>query len=702
MTIRRQLGAWRIPIFAATGAVSLFTNCAAFAADLGLKDTAAPAPVPYDWSGLYLGAHMGYAWGGSNFTGSTPDGDVFARGSLDFAQPINTFSEAGSFFGGAQIGYNYTVGNGFVIGAEADMSTPSFPSVTGLTVGGITTTDSPAGPQTYSETVLNAGTIRGRIGYAPAIWPGILVYGTGGLAWSYNQASIVNAATGDESDSYLFRLGWAAGAGVEVPFIPHWTARLEYLHTGYGNDTAYFPGQRFTSDLSLDQVRLGINYKFGDDQEGSTKDAKAPSLINPDDISIHGQVTGTVQGYPAFHSAYSGPNSLPAGGQTREVADATLYAGLRLWNGAEVWANPEVDQGHGIGDTHGLAGYANGESYKLGSDTPYARVQRYFLRQTINLGGEEQKVEDDINQFSQTVTSDRIVLTVGKFAIVDIFDTNKYANNPKTDFLNWTLINAGTFDYAGDAWGFTYGAAAEWYTGRWTLRGGVFDLSVTPAGGSDSPLAYGVDPTFKQLEYVGEIEERHELYGQPGKVKVTGFVAVGKAALFKDVNAMALAGYNDGIADTIYGRDHYNARPGVSLNVEQGVTKDIGVFMRAGWADGGVEPWDFTDVDQSVQLGVSVAGTSWNRPDDHVGVAGVLNYIDNVHQQYFDLGGVGILIGDGKLTNPGVERLIEAYYSYSLTAATKLTFDYQFIDNPGYNTERGPVNTFAGRFHWQF
>ena len=130
----------------------------------------------------------------------------------------------------------------------------------------------------------------------------------------------------------------------------------------------------------------------------------------------------------------------------REVADLTLYAGFRLWKGAELWVDPEIDQGHGIGDTHGAAGYTNGESYKLGFDYPYTRVQRYFVRQTIDLGGETQKVEADQNVFEGSQTANRLVLTVGKFAIVDIFDTNKYANNARSDFLNWSLINAGTFD----------------------------------------------------------------------------------------------------------------------------------------------------------------------------------------------------------------------------------------------------------------
>ena len=159
------------------------------------------------------------------------------------------------------------------------------------------------------------------------------------------------------------------------------------------------------------------------------------------------------------------------------------------------------------------------KSDKLGFDYPYARAQRYFVRQTIDLGGETQKADADVNLFAQSYTANRLVLWVGKFAIVDVFDTNKYANNPKTDFMNWTLINAGTFDYAGDAWGYTYGAAAEWYQGIFTLRAGVFDLSAMPAGGALNAAAYGLDNTFSQQQYVGEIEERHQLLGPAGQAQ---------------------------------------------------------------------------------------------------------------------------------------------------------------------------------------
>ena len=146
----------------------------------------------------------------------------------------------------------------------------------------------------------------------------------------------------------------------------------------------------------------------------------------------------------------------------------------------------------------------------------------------------------------------------------------------------------------------------------------------------------------------------------------------------------------------------YTSLPGVSVNLQQQVTEDLGVFARAGWAEGNVEPWDFTDVDRTVSAGMSLKGRQWGRPDDTVGIAGVVNNITGVHQAFFNAGGLGILIGDGMLPHPGFEQIVEAYYSYAVTSSTKLTADYQFIANPAYNTDRGPVNVFSGRLHWQF
>jgi high affinity Mn2+ porin len=668
---------------------------AATAADLSavmaMKAPPAVSSPAYDWSGFYVGGHLGYAWGNSNW--SIPP----LSGSFGLFEPYNAFSGNGSYFGGIQIGYDFMLPNRIVIGAEADASFPSFPNLNGISVGGTSTFVSPFGLESLSETVLYSGTVRGRIGYAPGSW---LFYATGGFAWTYDQLTLTNFATGTTDMPFLWRLGWTAGGGIEAPVAPHWTARLEYLFTDYGSRDILFAnaGERFASDWSQQELRAGLNYQFGGGPADAKADTKTPALPDPDQINFHGQTTFTWQGYPAFRSAFNGPNSLLARGEGRETADATLFAGVRLWRGAELWINGEIDQGFGLSDTHGIAGFTSAEAYKLGENYPYARVQRYFIRQTIDLGGESEKVDADINQFAGSQTANRLVLTAGKFAIVDIFDTNQYANNPKNDFLNWSLVNAGTFDYAADAWAYTYGIAAEWYQGRWTLRGGVFDLSQTPTGGT-SPAGVNLDPTFDQFQMVGEIEERHELWGEPGKLKVTGYLSRGRAGTYQD--AIDLATITGGPADITAVRV-YRSRPGISINLEQQITETLGLFARAGWADGSVEPWDFTDIDRTVSGGVSIKGTQWGRPDDTVGIAGVVNGISAAHQAFLNDGGLGILVGDGALPNYGLEKIIETYYSYALSASTRISADYQFITNPGYNPDRGPVNVFAGRFHWQF
>jgi len=652
------------------------------AADVLTKVPPPAAPSEYDWTGFYLGGHLGYAWGSSNW--ATAPG---VAGSLDLFQGFDVFKGTGSFFGGLQAGYDYMLPNRFIIGAEVDASFPSFQNPFGISIGGTSTFSSLFGTESYSETVLSSGTVRGRIGYAPGNW---LFYATGGFAWTYDQLTLTQLATGTTDMPFLWRLGWAAGAGIEVPVAPHWTARLEYLFSDYGNRGVLFAnaGQRFDSDLSLQELRAGLSYRFGNDATAGNVSATTP---DPDLVNFHGQTTFTWQGYPAFRSPYQGTNSLPGGGQGRETSDATLYAGVRLWQGAELWVNPEIDQGFGLANTLGIAGYSSGEAYKLGFSYPYARLQRAFIRQTIDLGGDNQKVDAGINQFAGSQTADRLVITAGKFSVADVFDTNKYAHDPRNDFLNWAIIDTATFDYGAEPWGYTLGAAAEWYQGDWTARGGLFDLSILPNN-------LELDPHFQQFQWVGEIERRYELWGHPGKIAVTGFLSRGRMGTYED--AIALAQITGGPADIAAVRQ-YRSRGGVSMNVEQEVTSDLGAFVRAGITNGDIEPYELTDIDRTVAAGLALKGTQWGRPDDTFGLAGVVNGISAEHEAFFNDGGLGILIGDGQLPHPGLEQIIETYYQFPVWFS-RVTLDYQFIANPAYNRDRGPVSVLGARLHAQF
>lgn len=421
----------------------------------------------------------------------------------------------------------------------------------------------------------------------------------------------------------------------------------------------------------------------------STTAASAPYLS--DIFAVHGQFTLTAQGTPGFSSPYAGQNSLTPH-QIKETVDATLYAGLRPWQGGEVWINPEMDQGFGLSNTLGVAGFPSAEAYKVGKSSPYFRLQRLFFRQTINLGGARDDATATLNQFAARRTADRVVLTLGKFGVGDVFDTNRYAHDPRADFLNWTLVDAGSFDYAADAWGYSTGAAVEWYRGAWTVRAGLFNLSKIPNGET-------LERDFSQFQLDGEIEHRHKIGDRDGAVRVTVFRNHGRFGRFDD--ALGLAAKTGAAPDTAPVRD-WRTRIGASVNLEQAVTASVGVFARAGIADGQIEPYDFTDVDRTASAGVSIKGASWGRGGDTVGIAAVVNGISAAHQRYLDAGGVGVLVGDGKLPHPGAEAIGEVYYSWVPIGPVSITADYQVIGNPGYNRDRGPISAFAIRLHGQF
>jgi high affinity Mn2+ porin len=660
----------------------------AVAADLPLK-APAPADAVFSWTGFYIGGHFGYAAGRTDWS-ATDAGAVapVLAGSTNLFNEYDAFKGTGSYLFGLQAGYNYLLPSRWLIGFEADASAPN-------TLAGSQTVSTPAdGLASYTDTVLNFGTARARVGYAFDRW---LVYGTGGLAWSYDKLERTQltggmVGVGTTETAFLWRWGWAAGAGVEFPVAPTWTGKVEYLATGFGGGKKLFPaaGQSFNSDLSMQSIRLGVNYQLGVDPSKNDAFTKGVPPLDAGDFVVHGQATFVEQYAAPFRAPYAGPNSL-ASNSGRETFDLDLYVGYRPWKGAEVWINPEIDQGFGLSGTFGVAGFPSAEAYKVGQTYPYARVPRAFLRQTIDLGGETQKVDAGPTQFAGTQTSDRLVITVGKFGVVDIFDQNKYAHDPRGDFLNWTLVNTGAFDYAADAWAFTYGGAVEWYTGQWTLRAGVFD-------GPLVPNSTELDPTFGQFQMVGEVERRYDLWGQPGKVLVTGYLTRARLGSFQDaITAAALAGTTP---DTAAVRT-YTSKAGITANLEQQIIPGVGLFARAGYTPGNLEVFAFTDVDQTVSTGTSISGKFWGRSDDTLGIAGVVNMISKEHQAYLAAGGLTPIIGDGMLSHPGPEQIMEIYYQLPVYA-WQLTFDYQFINNPAYNRDRGPASVLATRLHTQF
>jgi high affinity Mn2+ porin len=256
------------------------------------------------------------------------------------------------------------------------------------------------------------------------------------------------------------------------------------------------------------------------------------------------------------------------------------------------------------------------------------------------------------------------------------------------DFLNWAVIDAGPWDYAADAWGYSYGAAAEWNVSDWSLRGGLFDLSRVPNG---TELTRG----FGQYQLDAEVERRFTLGGRDGKLKLLGFASRGLLGDYNDAVALG------GIADiSLVRRGAWKS--GLSVNGQQVLSDDLGMFVRAALDDGSKEGDEFTDMANSLSVGLSLKGASWDRKDDTLGLAFETGGITDSARHFFAAGGLGILIGDGRLDHYAREDIVEAFYSASLWQGIQASLDYQFVANPGYNADRGPVSVLGLRLHGEF
>lgn len=413
---------------------------------------------------------------------------------------------------------------------------------------------------------------------------------------------------------------------------------------------------------------------------------------DPEWYSLHLQGTAIFQGHPGFHSAIpDAPQSMKSHGEILDTADVTLFAGVRVGD-LELYANPEMDQGFGLSNTFGVAGFTSGEAYKVGAHEPYFQLPRLFGRYVVGLGGDAQPVEDGPNQLAGSSDFNSVIFTFGKFSVVDIFDNNTYAHDPRADFLNWSIIDMGAFDYAANAWGYTYGGAAEWTQNWWTLRAGLFDMSRQP---NDKYLMRG----FGQYQTVFEAEERHKIYGHSGKVKALFFVSSAEMGFYQD--AIALGNQTSTTPSTALVR-HRQFRPGGGINAEQEITSSLGAFLRASMNDGTKETYEFTEINRSLSGGLSLKGDQWSRPDDTVGLGGAINAISTQAQQYLSAGGQGILVGDGQLPSYEAEKIIEAYYKAALVPGIALTANYQRAINPAYNAVRGPIDFYALRLQAEY
>ena len=407
---------------------------------------------------------------------------------------------------------------------------------------------------------------------------------------------------------------------------------------------------------------------------------------------VHGQATFTSQKAGRFSSPYAGPNSLSSNGPSEETFDATLALGLRLWHGAQAYVDPEIDQGYGLDNTLGAAGFPSGEAYKLGCRNPYFRLPRAFVRQVVDLGGEPMPTGEAANQMATVTSADRLTATLGKFSVVDIFDTNAYAHDPRSDFLNWSVIEAGAFDYAADAWGYTWGASAELTEGSWSWRTGLFALSLKPNEKS-------IDTSFGERQWVTELEHRYGVGQHAGSVRALLFLSQARMGLYEQADRVAQL--SDTAPATAEVRKRHD-KAGFVLGLDQEISNSLGLFGRLSANDGRSEAYDFTEINRSVSGGAVLTGAGWGLEEDKLGLAVAINGLSPGARTYLRKGGLGILIGDGQLPQYASERIAELFYQHRLNKAIHVTLDYQRLANPAYNAQRGPASVYAARLHAEF
>jgi len=405
--------------------------------------------------------------------------------------------------------------------------------------------------------------------------------------------------------------------------------------------------------------------------------------------SIHEQETLIDQWHPSFDAPYSGANSFLAVPEDDRSFSFTLFLGRSLWKGAELYYNPEVLQGHGLSSTLGIAAYPNGEAGKAAFANLHYNTSRLFLRQTIGLGGGSEKVEDDENQVAGTRDLNRLTLSAGKFSASDFFDDNAYSHDARGQFQNWALIDSAAWDFPADVLGYTAGVVAELELGGSALRYGAF---------MEPSQANGPVLDSRVLKAWGQVVQVDRAY--------TAGERKGTLRAFAFWNRADMGSYRDTLAEPAADNDitrtrAYRSKVGFGVSWDQELAQGLGAFARLSWNDGRTETWAFTEIDRSLALGLSLSGASWRRPDDVLALAGVANGLSGEHRDYLAAGGLGMILGDGRL-NYGSEEVLEAYYRVKLGPWLFITPDFQFVRNPGYNRDRGPVPVYAVRAHVAF
>jgi hypothetical protein len=421
-----------------------------------------------------------------------------------------------------------------------------------------------------------------------------------------------------------------------------------------------------------------------------------------DPILLSAQYTFIDQNQSRLRSPYQGPLSLDPTGDTEATNTLGLYTGWAPTRFTQLYLDAEKFDGAGDSGATGMAELTNGDVVRGGvaGIKKEFYIARLFGRFMLPLGDDTTEVERAQDQIPGHEASTRLELKVGRLAVTDDFDQNRYAGSARTQFLNWSLWANTAYDYAANTRGYTNGIVIGYVSEVWSLKYGFY---LMPEEANGQQLEYAAGKAHSQ-----SLELRLSPWKTGTIVRLLGYLNTARMGDYDQAIGIArLAGTSPDIkADDAEGRHKH----GFAVNAEQPLADDgdTGVFFRWGWNDGRTETFAFTEVDEEVSFGGQLSGAHWWRPDDRLGLGVASGALASPHRDYLADGGCGFLLCDGRL-NYGHEQLLEAYYCLEFTwprspgpLKWQLSPDYQDIRNPGYNHDRGPLHFWAVRFHVEY
>jgi hypothetical protein len=434
---------------------------------------------------------------------------------------------------------------------------------------------------------------------------------------------------------------------------------------------------------------------------------KTPSADAPDDSPallphlsdtrfwLSGQMNFIFQTHPPFHAPYSGANSLNPNYEKATSRVMTLYTGVRLNKSAEILADLEETGGSGLSTGLGVAGAPNLDIVRNPSLTKAPYFSRVLIHKVFAFSKDNVENQRTPLSLFEELPRRRLELRLGKFSTVDFFDQNSVGSDTHLQFSNWAIDNNGAYDYAADTRGYTIGFTADYEERNWGFR---FAEALMPK------VANGIDLVWKPWQVHAENFE-YELRKSPipnkaGVVRVLAFTNYANMGIYRD----AVAQFEKHLvaAPLITNHPwHITRKYGFGLNLEQNVAANLTAFARFGWNNGKTESFAYTEIDQTIAMGLGANGPLWRRKHDRAGIAFVSNAISKDHQNYLADGGYGFILGDGALRY-GRESILETYYTAHLWRGLYAAPGLQHIVNPGYNRDRGPVLVPSFRMHAEF